>query len=429
MTNFTAEVFQNEYLPAGGTAVDAVVTVAADGAAGVGATEAVEVIILDRSGSMNEEGGAKIRAAREATASAVEQIRDGVWFSVIGGNNVAEVLYPFGNAGIVQASAQTRAQAIDAIRQIEAHEGTAIGSWLILASQLFALKPAAIHHAILITDGKNQHETNRQFDEAIARCVGLFQCDCRGLGADWNVEELRKVATSLLGSVDIIPRPDDMDAAFRALMEAAMGKAVGDVRLRMWAPQGSRVEFVRQVAPAIEDMTARAVPVNALTADFPLGAWASAESRDYHLRVQIPPGNLGDERLAARVMLMVGDQQVSTGLVKAIWTTDEGLSTRIDRQVAHYTGQAELADAIAQGLAAREAGDEATATVRLGRAVQLAQQSGNDDTVKLLKEVVDVEDAEAGTVRLKRDVDKLSAMTLDTRSTRTVRVNKGPATS
>jgi hypothetical protein len=215
-----------------------------------------------------------------------------------------------------------------------------------------------------------------------------------------------------------------MDAAFRELMEAAMGKAVADVRLRMWAPQGSRVEFVRQVAPAIEDMTNRAAPVNALTADFPLGAWATAEARDYHLRVTIPPGNVGDERLAARVMLMVGDQQVSAGLVKAIWTGDEQLSTRINRQVAHYTGQAELAEAIHEGLAAREAGDEATATVRLGRAVQLAHEGGNADTVKLLKEVVEVENPETGTVRLKRDVDKLTAMTLDTRSTRTVRVNK-----
>jgi hypothetical protein len=133
---------------------------------------------------------------------------------------------------------------------------------------------------------------------------------------------------------------------------------------------------------------------------------------------------VGDERLAARVMLMVGDQQVSAGLVKAIWTSDEQLSTRINRQVAHYTGQAELAEAIADGLAAREAGDEATATVRLGRAVQLAHEGGNTDTVRLLKEVVDVDNPETGTVRLKRDVDKLTAMTLDTRSTRTVRVNK-----
>ena len=86
-------------------------------------------------------------------------------------------------------------------------------------------------------------------------------------------------------------------------------------------------------------------------------------------------------------------------LVRAVWTDDEGLSTRINREVAHYTGQAELADAIAEGLAARDAGDEAKATMKLGRAVQLAHETGNADTVRLLAKVVDVDDAGSGTVR------------------------------
>jgi len=47
--------------------------------------------------------------------------------------------------------------------------------------------------------------------------------------------------------------------------------------------------------------------------------------------------------------------------------------------VAHYNGQGELAAAIQQGLEAREQGDEAAATHLLGRAVQLAHESGNSD--------------------------------------------------
>jgi hypothetical protein len=56
----------------------------------------------------------------------------------------------------------------------------------------------------------------------------------------------------------------------------------------------------------------------------------------------------------------------------ATWTDDHALSTKIHPRVAHYTGQAELAAAIQQGLAARDAGDAETATAKLGRAVQLA---------------------------------------------------------
>ena len=83
-----------------------------------------------------------------------------------------------------------------------------------------------------------------------------------------------------------------------------------------------------------------------------------------------------------------------------------------------------MAAVIADGLAAREAGDANTATVKLGRAVQLAHEGGNDDTVRLLQKVVEVDDAASGTVRLRRDVEKSDEMALDVRSTRTVRVNK-----
>ena len=57
-----------------------------------------------------------------------------------------------------------------------------------------------------------------------------------------------------------------------------------------------------------------------------------------------------------------------------------------------------------------------------GRAVQLAAETGNDATTRLLAKVVDVDDAERGTVRLKREVSKLDEMALDTRSTKTTRV-------
>jgi hypothetical protein len=92
--------------------------------------------------------------------------------------------------------------------------------------------------------------------------------------------------------------------------------------------------------------------------------------------------------------------------------------------VAHYTGQAELADVIQEGLAAKAAGDTATATTKLGRAVQLAAETGNEEATSRLRKVVDVEDPGTGRVRLRRDVDKLDEMALDTASTKTTRVKR-----
>ncbi len=107
------------------------------------------------------------------------------------------------------------------------------------------------------------------------------------------------------------------------------------------------------------------------------------------------------------------------------WTGDSALSTRLNRRVAHYTGQAELADAIQEGLDARRSGDVDTATARLGRAVALAAESGNAETSALLEKVVEVDDPATGRVRLRREVTAADEMTLDVRSTRTARVREG----
>lgn len=424
MTQFNASVFQNEYLPEGGDVVDAVVTVNAE-AGGVvqAAAQVVEVIVVDVSGSMNELGGAKIDAARVATMAAVDALRDGVLFAVIAGNHESRVLYPpYGQ--LVESTPQTRSEAKNAALSIRGDGGTAIGSWLRGAKQLIEGHQDSIAHVILLTDGRNEHEKPWELDAAIADAVGLFECDCRGLGSNWEPAELRKISNALLGTTDIIPDPSEMEAEFRALAEQTMSKQVTNVALRLWTPKGSTIEFVKQVSPNLEDMTDKAVSVDALSNDYPLGSWADGESRDYHVRVRIPTGSVGDERLAARVMLAVNGEAEPVALVRAIWTNDEALSTRINREVAHYTGQAELADAIADGLAARQAGDEKGATLKLGRAVQIAHEAGNEGTVRLLKKVVDVEDPKTGTVRLKRAVEEVDAMALDVRSTRTVRVER-----
>ncbi len=424
MTSFEANVFQNEYLLPGGEVVDAVVTVTAfEGTAVGAAADVVEVIVVDVSGSMNEDGGSKIRAARTATAAAIDVLRDGVKFAVVAGNHEAKALYP-PHGRVIEADDRSRAEAKAAVSRIVADGGTAIGSWLRGARRLLADHRDSIAHVILLTDGRNEHEEPWELDKAIADSVGLFECDCRGLGANWEVDELRKISDALLGTTDIIPRPDQMEAAFRELTEQTMAKQVANVGLRLWTPKGSTIEFVKQVAPTLEDLTDRPVDVDALTRDFPLGSWGDGETRDYHVRIRVPTGAIGDERLAARVMLAVGETTIPVALVKAIWTSDEGLSTRINREVAHYTGQAELADVIADGLAARAGGDDATATVKLGRAVQLAHEAGNDDTVKLLQKVVDVDDPKTGTVRLRRQVEAVDEMALDVRSTRTVRVQR-----
>src|SRR5690606_8463554 len=266
-------------------------------------------------------------------------------------------------------------------------------------------------------------------DAVLSRCEGRFVCDCRGVGTDWEVAELRKIASALLGSVDIVADPAGLVADFQAMTEAAMGKAVADVALRVWTPQTATLRFVKQVMPSVEDLTGRRVDSAPQAGDYPLGAWGD-ESRDYHICVEVPPGEVGKELRAAWVKLVVpggpGEeaQVLATGNVLAHWTDDEAQSTRINPRVAHYTGQAELAAAIQEGLQARKDGDLDTATARLGRAVVLAEEVGNDAITAIMRELAEVIDPATRTVRLQRHIDKADEMELGTRSSKPVRTRK-----
>lgn len=426
MPTFTSTVFQNEFLPDGGTDVNAIVRIGVTGAGQAGASGKPpgEIIIVDTSGSM---GQVNMAAAKNAAMVAVDTIADGTYFAIVAGTHEAFLAYPMVRTGqgMVQMTPRSRAEAKQAISWFNAEGGTAIGQWLNLARALFASMGNMLgnKHALLLTDGEDRDETQFDLDNAIQACVGLFQCDCRGVGTDWIVSEIRKVSTALIGTVDIVPSGPGMAAEFASILRTAASRGITDAQLRVWVPQGAQVLFVRQVSPTLDDLTMRGVQVNALTTGYPTGSW-SDEERDYHVAVRLPAKALGQEQLAARVQLAVDGEPVTQGLVKATWSNDSSLTTRISPEVAHYTGQTELASAIQEGLAAKAAGDDATATLRLGRAMQLAMATGNDEATSKLAKVVDVVDAGTGTVRLKRAVEKADEMALDTASTKTTRIKE-----
>ncbi|MER8028340.1 VWA domain-containing protein [Streptomyces bauhiniae] len=426
---FSVDVYQNEYLPEGGREVNAIVTVTAKGGgtpAGPGTSAAV-VLMVDCSGSMDHPP-TKMRNARDATAAAIDTLRDGTHFGIVDGTHVAREVYP-GGGRLAVADPTTRAQARQALRRLRAGGGTAIGTWLRLADRLLAGADVAIRHGILLTDGRNEHESAAELKDTLDACAGRFTCDARGVGTDWEVKEVTGIASALLGTADIVADPARLTEDFTRIMESTMGKEVADVALRVWTPVGTRIKFVKQVAPTVEELTDRRTEAGPRAGDYPTGSWGD-ESRDYHLCVEVPAAGLGQEMLAARVSLVAArpDKEVQNlgaqGLVRAVWTDDMAASTSLNSQVAHYTGQAELAQAIREGLDLRKAGDMDGATAKLGRAVQLAGVSGNADTAKLLAKVVDVVDAPTGTVRLKAKVAEADEMTLETRSTKTVRVKK-----
>ncbi len=257
MAEFLIESFQNEFLPEGATVMHAVVTVTVSGT-GTGSTMSggglvvapeggrAEVIVIDTSGSMS---GPRLREAKAATVAAIDCLPDGVRFGLVAGSHVAEVVYP-GTPPLAVSSASTRHEAKEAVRRLEAGGGTAIGAWIDCCARILGAEPG-IKHAILLTDGKNESEEAGALDAALGRAEGAFQCDCRGVGADFEVADLMKIATTLLGTQDIVADASGLTADFTAMMHEALSKQVSDVALRVWAPQGAEVVVVKQMEPML----------------------------------------------------------------------------------------------------------------------------------------------------------------------------------
>jgi hypothetical protein len=425
---FKIEAFQNRYLAPGSARVDAIVSVTADPNLQA-ARELVVGFIVDKSGSM---ANGRIEAVHGAVSKAITMLADGTWFFVVAFD---------GNAYVViretQATPDAKRWAAGVLAQMQAGGGTAMSTGLRAARSVFERAPNAIRQAVFLTDGKNEGEKPQAVLEELGHCEGVFECDCWGVGTDWQVGEVQTIAQHLLGKASLIPSPDGVEAAFRGAIEKASGKALKDVRLRLWTPQGAGIGFVKQVNPTIEDLTAKAREASPQVRDYLTGSWGGGETRDFHVTVDVKPGKVGDEMLAARPSVVYQESGPSGWVEKedkapearifATWTGDETLSSRLDHTVAHYTGQDELAAAIQEGLELREKGQEVQATQLLGRAVKIAHSSNNAEMTHRLAKVVDVIDASSGTVRLKKDVKKAATMDLQLESRTTKRVAKRPA--
>jgi hypothetical protein len=421
VTPFQCTIYQSEWLATGASEVNAIVTIEASGIGrSTGPVEAAEVVILDVSGSMGDPP-TKLSAARHAAVAAVDCIRDGVPFGIVAGSNQAMEVYP-ANGRLAVASDATRAAAKEAVARLQAAGGTAIGSWLRLADELLAGHPDAIRHAILLTDGRNEHEKPKALTAALRACEGHFTCDCRGVGADWSVDELRTVSSALLGTLEHISKPEDMAADFAATMRSSLSKAADDVRLRVSTPQGVRVRCLQQVFPTLEDLTTRRVEVDERTGEYPTPPWGD-ETREYHVQFEVPPREVGEEIRVARIGLVVGSTLESEEPIRAVWTDEEPLYTTKNERVDHYVDEIDKATAFDDALKAYEEGDLDTATKRMQRVVELAVESGDQERLAEVEKYGDV-DRTNRTVALRADLEADELISGRTRSTKTKPLGK-----
>ena len=219
MANWTAEVFENEYLAGGRHRRPR----GRDGQLHRRGRRPAHAGRRGRGDHRRHVGFDVVARTRrsppraKAAAAAIDEIVDGTWFAVVAGDCTRRrrVYPPNGDDGAGRTT-RTREAAKGAVHAPRrADGGTAIGAWFVAADRLFERRRRRKRHAILLTDGKNETEPPSSLRTRRSRLQGVFQCDCRGVGADWEVNELRGISSALLGTVDIIAEPEDMADDFR----------------------------------------------------------------------------------------------------------------------------------------------------------------------------------------------------------------------
>jgi VWA domain-containing protein len=399
------DVHQQKFLAEGDTAMHAILSVTARG--GLDRPSATAAVLLVDCSSSMRHPHTKIEEAKRAAAAAIDVLPDGVLFAVVRGTEIATMVYPH-DEHLVAASEETRRAARQEVAHLGAYGGTAMGRWLDRAKGLFAGHAGAVCHAILLTDGKNQSETREELVSTLNSCEGLFVCDARGVGDGWVPDELAEIVKVLRGGADSVVEDRKLTGDFRELIGAALTKVLPEVRLRIGTMGYSSLRFVKQVRPHEYDLTDRCRPAGDGEVVLSLGSFSGAESRDYHVCVDLDPAlepsYEEDRQLAWAAFEPVDSVRADDeAVVLGRWTHDPVQPTLVHPMVLQYTAQAELAEALTAGgnaLAADRADDAERAW---GTAVRLATEQGNEEILARLRRVVDVLDAGAGRVRLRPD--------------------------
>jgi hypothetical protein len=403
--NFIVEVDATSDLAVDDDHVTALITVRAAGT-GALATRHAEVLIMDRSRSMLYQ--AKMREAQHAACAAIDALPDTVLLGVIAGSNSAERIFP-PHAGLAAADDATKAAAKRAVMNLRAGGGTAIGQWLSAAGELFTTGPAAgvVRHAVLYSDGKNEHETRPELDAALNACTDRFVCDVRGLGDDWDYRELQHIADAMHGEAASVTNVTDFTADFTGLMRRMQRLAVPRTYLRLRPDRRFKITSVKQARPVDVDLTAQQQPSGGTGIDVPLGAWAEG-IRIYRVVLHFEPGALPLE------------QEVRATPVELLAETPSGaLEQRADAALAvcrrriprdgtkpspptHWEKLEKLTITIRSCVDAWEDGQTAEADDELDSAIRLAREI-SDIRLRLLEEVAITRD---GRARLRPDVTR-----------------------
>ncbi len=408
---FTIQIDQEKSLPANDLEMHAILRVGAHatepvGGAPAGAGQHAVVIVVDCSGSMDYPP-AKIAEAKQATIRALGMLPDRTLFAVVKGNERAESVYPAQRLAV--ADDRTRRAAVRAVERLYPAGGTAIGSWLRHARELLAAHPLAIRHAILLTDGRNESESAQALEEALAACAGQFVCDARGIGEDWDADQLVRIASALRGSAGFIVAESELTAEFGRMLRDAMEKTVPDLRIRVTTMAYGKLGYLKQRYPMESDLADGSATYGERTAEFSTGTWGVGDTREYHLCLSVSDTcpMQEDVRLARIELVRDGHRQADPVPVTVHRMRYAAERTNLPTSVVDDLNQQQARLLFRRGAEAFNRGDHATAGSDWGRALAFATGTRDEIVLRELHQLVEVVDGDAERVRIRPDIRRV----------------------
>jgi uncharacterized protein YegL len=345
-------------------------------------------IVLDCSGSM---AGEKIQAARDGAIKVIQELDEQFSFVIVAFTDKARVVY-----GPAEGIHTHKQRAIQAVKGLHAGGGTSMSS--ALSAVIRGLDPYRewARTILFLTDGQNGDQ-KATFQQTIEQCVSeRISIYAWGVGADWNADELRRMAERTHGRADIIPQPSQIEAAFRQTFQQIRQTALTNVRLALWTPEEVSVQQVEQAYPTLIALDRQQDSSNLRQQVIPLGTFAGGEKRDFLITLKIQPHEPGQRYMILRPSVRFVDAQRADleergpreSWVMVEWTLQMALAAKINERVAHYTREGELANLISQGNEALTRGDQRQAAALLAQALDLSQQLKNEEIARLLSALV-----------------------------------------
>jgi hypothetical protein len=249
--NFKIENFYNPNIALGSSRLDTILSVTSSNGPANGTISGLKkaiIFVIDESGSMGDYS--KMDMAKLAVRRSIGLLDDNSMFGVIAFSGSPRVI-----VDLCTVSSASKAIADEKVKRLNASGGTIMSAALEEVPRMIEGRESMMIHVQFVTDGQNDMADHRNLERMLDLCEGKFQCDCWGIGTDWRPVELKNIANRLLGSADAVPDPERLEGHFKAALEKAMSKGVGDVRLRLQTPKVVKIATIKQVSPVIVDLS------------------------------------------------------------------------------------------------------------------------------------------------------------------------------